>query len=454
MRYFKKTFIWIIVLTSIAGYYYIDLKREKIREKEKVEATRLLPFDPIQVLKIQLKKEESSIVLERWEEGWRITEPVKAPAVNEKVEEFLGYVTQFQNDSDYVMDADPTEERLKEFGLDQPENVVTLSVGRELKSHTIFFGHRAPTKGVAFARLQGDPQVYRVLADAKGQANQDVYYFRDKRVVEYDPVMVDLVEMVGPSGSIRCELPMNGKWEISEPIQARADITKIMEFLMAFKNNEIKEFVEEEPTDLVQYNLQPATRRISFGISGDLKPSIEILLGKRDKKKRGVFALLSGKKNVVLLDDKLLDFIPTEPFTLMNREIFLFEEEEVQKVRILSGRGGREFEKTPDYNWKQTIPEEAVADFNPIMAFLQAMRKVEIKRLLTGNPSLFEMSGLNNPAYKVMVWTKTSKEKEWLSIGNKAKEEGYYAMSGGGPDIFIIAGEVESEIRTFLGEGQ
>jgi hypothetical protein len=353
-----------------------------------------------------------------------------------------------------MMDADPTEERLKEFGLDQPEVVVILSVGKELKAHTIFFGHRAPTKGVAFARLLGDPKVYRVLADAKAQADQDVYYFRDKRVVVYDPVMIDLLEMIGPSGSIRCELTMDGKWKIAEPIQARADIKKIMEFLMAFKNSEIKEFIEEEPTDLVQYDLQPETQKISFRISGDLKPSNEILLGKRDKKKRGVYALLGGKKNVVLLDDKLLDFIPAEPFTIMNKEIFLFEEEEVQKVRIFSGRAGREFEKTPDYNWKQTLPEEAAADFNPIMAFLQEMKKAEIKRLLTGNPSLFETSGLHNPAYKVTIWAKSSEEKEWLAIGNKAKEEGYYAMSGSGPDIFIVAGEVESEIKTFLGEGK
>lgn len=452
MRYFKKTFIWIFILTLLAGYSYIDLKREKIREKKKDEAARLLPFESNQVLKIQIRKAESDIELERWEEGWKLIKPVQAPAVNEEVEKFLRYATDFRNDSDYIMDPSPTEERLKEFGLDKPEVAVTLFVGREMSPHTILFGNRAPTKGVAFARIEGNPKVYRVLADAKAEADQNVYYFRDKKIVKYDIAMIDQLEVSSPSGVIRCELPMDGKWRIVEPVSAKADIPQIMELFTAFKNGEIKEFIEEEPKDLVQYGLQPEAQKISFRISGDAVPSNQILLGARDKKKRGVFARIGTRKNVVLLDDKLLDYIPTEPFAIMNKEIFSFEEEGVQRIVIFSGATQWEFAKKPDFSWEQTAPSAKAVDFNPIMAFLQASRKWRIQKFIPGNPALFKSSGLNSPAYKAAFWMKDAKEEEWMAIGEKAGAEGFYAMSGNGQDIFVIGHEAEQNIKSFLGE--
>lgn len=451
MRYLKRTFIWVIVLTLLGGYYYLDLKREKVLEKKKDEATRLLPFSPNRILKIRLKKPESLIELERWEEGWRLTQPVQAPAVNEEVEKFLRYVTDFRNDSDYVMDSNPTDERLKEFGLDKPEVIVTLFTGKELAAHTILFGHRAPTKGVAFARLQGDPKIYRVLADAKSEADQDAYYFRNKTVVSYDPMMVDRLEVTTPSGSIHCELPIDGKWRIVEPVQARADITKVMELLAFFKNSEIKEFVEEEPEDLVKYKLKPETRKVSFRLSGDSGFSNEILLGKRDKKKRGVYARLKNRKNIVLLDDKILDYIPAEPFAIMNRELFSFEEDSVQSVRVYSGSERWEFEKKPDYSWERTHPTKAAVDFNPVMDFLQKTRQIKIKKFIPGNPALFKTTGLNRFAYKIQISMKGSGE-EWITIGNEAKENGLYAMAGSGRNIFVIDREVVSHIQSFLGE--
>jgi len=452
MRYFKKTFIWVIVLTLLGGYYFIDLKRDRILKKERDEATRLLHFSPLQVLKIQLKKEDRVIVLKRGKKGWSLTSPVKAPAVTKEVEKFLRYVTDSKNDADYIMDPHPTKARLKEFGLDKPDVVVTLFVGRNLTPHTIFFGKRAPSKGVAFAQVKGDPKVYRILTDAKWEADQDVHYFRNKTIVHYDPVMIDQVEISSTGGGvIRCELPMDGKWRITAPIRAKGDITKIMGFLSAFKNGEIKEFVEEDPKDLLKYGLAPERKKIAFRISGESVPSNVILVGKRDKKKRGVYALLNGKKNVVLLKDKLLDYVPDDPFVFMNKELFNFAAEDLSRLKVFAGTDLWEFEKKPDYSWREVHPVEKAVDFNPIMNFLQKAKKFTIRKLVRGNPSLFKTAGLDRPAYKIVVSTKLAKEEQWVAIGNKVAEEGYYAMAGGTPDIFIIGVQAESDIKTFLG---
>ena len=159
MRYFKKTFIWIIILVALAGYSYIDFESTRLKEVEKKEATRLLPFSTNEILSVTIKKEDRVLELERWEEGWKIIAPIKAMADSDTVEKFLGHMTEAKNDSDYVMESDPTPERLVEFGLSKPTLFVTLRAGKELKPHTLVFGDRAPTMGVAFAQLEGKKSI-------------------------------------------------------------------------------------------------------------------------------------------------------------------------------------------------------------------------------------------------------------------------------------------------------
>lgn len=97
-------------------------------------------------------------------------------------------MTDSRNDAEYLMDEDPTPERLAEFGLKDPKVSVTLKAGKELTPYTLVFGDRAPTKGVAFARLAGQKPVYRVLAYARAEADKDSHYFREKKCCTLAPL--------------------------------------------------------------------------------------------------------------------------------------------------------------------------------------------------------------------------------------------------------------------------
>ncbi len=236
MKYFKTTFIWIIVLVAVGGYTLIDSKSTKETEQKKEEASKLLPFRAEQVLAISMKRESGNMELERWDKGWKIISPVQTMANNGAVEKFIKEVTDSRNDAEYVMDRNPTPERLAEFGLATPSIRVTLKVGKDLKEHTILFGNRAPTMGVAYAQLEGQKPVYRVLADARSEADKDVYYFRDKSVLRLNPVMVDQVSIVHPDSSMLFKLGDDGQWRVEKPMQTRADHNKLFEFIGFFAN--------------------------------------------------------------------------------------------------------------------------------------------------------------------------------------------------------------------------
>jgi hypothetical protein len=452
MKYFKKTFLWIIILAALAGYFYLDVETTKKKETKKEEASRLLPFKPSEVLELELKKGDGIIVVQRWEDGWRIEKPIKVKADSKAVEKALSYITQSRNDADYVMDENPTQERLAEFGLINPQLEVTLRIGKTLTPYTLIFGERAPTQGVAFAILKGSPKVYRVLADARAEADQSLYYFRDKTIFRTEPNMVDKVEIVKDNKKVRCELPMEeeGKWEIVSPVKARADMIKIIEIVAKFKNSEIKEFIDEEPKDLKAYGLFPVKTKLSIWLSGDESPTETIFIGERDKKKRGYLAKLEKKDNVFLIEEDMVDLLPDDAEDLRERSVLFFEEGKVNKIEVKYPDREMVVIKTPppDIEWKTLKPREEIFDVNIIKEFFNRIKEFKIKEFISEGHEGLKTYGLDSPAIKLLIWEEGNKSPHELNIGNISSQgDGIYAWTGEQDTIVLLDNKIKGVIK-------
>lgn len=451
MKYFKTTFVWIIVLAGIAGYYFIDFKKTAIETQKKEEATKLLPFPSEQVLSMTISKEGKELVLERWDKGWKIVAPVNAKASNAAVEKFLKNVMDSRNDAEYVMDPNPTKERLEEFGLANPSVKLTLKVGKDLKAHTILFGNRAPTMGIAYAQLEGQIPVYRVLADARAEADKDVYYFRDKSVLRMNPVMIDQVSVVRPDGSILAKLPEDGKWEIVKPVQARADAKRVFDLLGAFANGEIKEFVSEKKENLAEWGLQKPDITLSFWISGDSEP-VRIDIGSRTAEKRGYFCAMSDRDGIFVLDEKAINFIPRKAEDLRNRELFFFEAEKLTKMEFKSREKNVVLVKDPDKEWRKGGIKGDKIDFNALMELLNELKKFEIKDFVSGDIRAMGGYGLDPGEMQVSLWSEDSKIPVTLAIG-KAAPSGYvYAFSSSENMVLALEDKVKRVLQNYFDE--
>ena len=447
-------------MAGLAGYFYLDVETTKKKEAEKEEATRLLPFKPSEILELELKKEDSIILLQRWEDGWRIEKPIKAKADSKSVEKALDYIIQSRNDADYVMDENPTQERLAEFGLANPRLEVTLKVGKTLTPYTLIFGERAPTQGVAFAILKGSPKVYRVLADARAQADQSLYYFRDKTIFKTEPNMIDKLEILKDNKKVRCELPMKeeGKWEIVSPVKARADMIKIIEIVSKFKNSEIKEFIDEEPKDLKIYGLYPVKSKLSIWLSGDESPTETIFIGERDKKKRGYLAKLEVKNNIFLIEEDMVDLLPDDAEDLRERSVLFFEEEKVNKIEVKYPDREMAVIKTPppDIEWKTLKPGESdpetssgqVFDVNIIREFFNRIKEFKVKEFISEGHEGLKTYGLDSPAIKLLIWEEGNKSPHELNIGNiSSKGDGIYAWTGEQDTIVLLDNKIKGVIK-------
>jgi len=450
MRYFKTTFLWIIILAAVGGYTFIDLKSTKIAEQKKEEDTRLLPFTADQVLAISIRKEAGNMDLERWEKGWKIVSPINTMAKNEAVEKFLNEVTASRNDSEYVMDTNPTPERLAEFGLTNPPVRVTLKVGKELKGHTILFGNRAPTMGVAYVQLEGRKPVYRVLADTRSEADKDVYYFRDKSVLKLNPVMVDQVSIGRPGSSMLFKMNDSGHWNIEKPEKARADQKKLFELMGRFANGEVKEFIAEKKENLASYGLDKPATTLMFWLSGDSSPTIKINIGNRSPAKRGYFCSMSDRENIFLIEEKIVDSIPRIVDEMRSREMWLFDNSKLKRLEVRNGGKSVVLVKDAENEWRKGNIKGGKADFNMVNDFLEELKTFDIKEFVSGDLRNLRQYGLDPAQMQVQFWTEDSAVPITLNIG-KTNPAGYvYAFTTSEKSVLALEERIIRVVETYL----
>ncbi|MBF0292457.1 MAG: DUF4340 domain-containing protein [Nitrospinae bacterium] len=451
MRYFKTTFIWIIALAAVVGISYIDFEKTRVEEEKKDRATRLFPFDSKEVLAIVIEKDGAQpLELERWEEGWRVVAPIKSKGASQNVDKFLGYVTDSRNDAEYVMDANPTQERLTEFGLLKPSLRVTLKTGKDLKPYTLIFGDRAPTMGVAFAMLEGRKEVYRVLAAARGEADKDLYYFRDKTVLALKPEMIDQFAVERGGLAFRAKLPDNGKWVIEKPIKAIADHAKAFEYIGAFVNAEVKEFVSDKKENLASYGLEKPAIQALFWQAGDGEPTVRLSIGDRSPEKRGYFCSMSDRDNIFILDEEVINAIPKSANDIRSRELMFFEINNLKRIELRVDNKSLTLLRDKDKEWRKNSVTGEKMDFNAVKETLDELLAFSIKDFVPSAKDMREF-GLENPLAQIMLWEEASAVPIHLSVGKTTPTgNSVYARTGSEPDVLVLDERVVRVLRTIF----
>ena len=83
-------------------------------------------------------------------------------------------------------------------------------------------------------------------------------------------------------------------------------MAKVLEYLYAIKNGEIKAFVDENPADLTPYGLSSPRLQLTIYQEQKEKPYI-LTIGDKDRARRGYFAKVDQAKKVFDVEEGLVD---------------------------------------------------------------------------------------------------------------------------------------------------
>jgi len=304
VNFTKKTLFWFIVLITLSGvFFFFDKKEEEVKQL-KEEQLKLLPTatKDISEFRINYIKENRQIKVAREKDGWQLVQPLSVKGDTKAIEKLLTNVVTSRKDA--VLFEKVEHAKLVELGLGDPE--VEMGLKSASGEVVIVFGERGPTNNVAYAMFKGRPEVYRVHSDLKKEVSQDVYALRDKTILDFDPAKLRRLEIVRKGMSRVVIVQSESKWNMLEPTTGMASMAKVLEYLYAIKNGEIKAFADESPADLAPYGLSSPMLQLTIYQEKKEKPYI-LIIGDKDRAKRGYFAKVNQMEKVFDVEEGLVN---------------------------------------------------------------------------------------------------------------------------------------------------
>jgi Domain of unknown function (DUF4340) len=222
-------------------------------------------------------------------------------------------------------------------------------------------------------------------------------------------------------------------WEISQPIQARADQSAVERIVDDLTDEKIERSFS--PTDsLAKYGLAPPTETITFQEKGGAKHTLA--LGDREFSGTLVYVLVDGSKQLGLLPVSILDESNQPVSQLRDRAVLDLNGGEVTAFSLQNSSGEVSLAKDSSDKWRITKPQALGADSDSADALVNGLTTAKFTQVVSEKPDDLAKYGLAHPAITLDVTVKAGQQFHLL-VGKKIDSD-YYARDTARPMIFRI----------------
>jgi hypothetical protein len=401
-----------------------------------------------EVVGFSIKRPGQTISGERDRRGrWKLTAPVKTPAIPAKVESMLAALSALR----VVKGADGyVADNVKDFapyGLAPPAATVELATTRPGDEKRVLeIGKAVPGHADrVYVRQADQDDVVAVEAKALAELPPDAIALRSKQVVDIEPAVATRIEIASQETTFTMEKGA-ANWELTLPRKERADNSSIQSFLSQLDGLETSEFLK--PNQIRNTGLSPPRLTIKVWEKGSAEPTAQLHVGQHDFLRKAVYAQLPGDHVVLALPVTFADVLPKNSFAFRNRTILSENPAAIQKLVI--SHAGQTVELEPGKSgepnqWRMRRPVDARADAPTVtraLAVLTALRAVEFVTDSAGDGKIF---GLDQPTREIS-WV--SDRAHLLKVGARVPKtstpqtDDRFAVLEGQPLVFVLGADV------------
>ncbi len=252
---------------------------------------------------------------------------------------------------------------------------------------------------------------------------------KGKTLLNFKEDEVQALALTYPQQEIKLAKNSSGKWQIINPLQARADESTIGSILSSLQTSEVKRTVAEKPTaaDLKAFGLDQPAVRVSISLkSGITLPSVSI--GSKTpvgdsayaKRENDPAVLLTSASLPATLERKLSDF--------RDKRIMEIKQDSITQLTVKGVKG--EFtlnKKGPD--WFVDKPRVYRADSSAIEGMLSTISEMSARDFIDESPPNLKKYGLDKPRLQLI-----------LSMGNEGQREIRFGDKSDGKDeVYLVA---------------
>ncbi|MHB8993783.1 MAG: DUF4340 domain-containing protein [Armatimonadota bacterium] len=440
MKRHGRLLIAAVVCFGLLGWV---LTQERGRAPQRGEAFGL---DAKQATALQVKGEAQQLTLQKQDDQWMLTEPVKAWADKDAVERMLKSVAELKpsGSREGLNINDP------KFGLDKPRLTATLTYGGN-KTVSVQLGSQVPGGSEFYAKIDNRNELYFVPASLQTDLLQQPEMLRDKAVAHFDKADVTSVTLQYPEQVIVLEkrgTSEEPQWMLTKPYEAKADEWSAQQVAEKLSSLKADGFASE-----------PAPAGANYGFD---KPALKATVTTRDKKQyvitlgaktdapasppapggqppstEAVYAQLEGRPEVLLLPASLLTDLKKNDMDLRDKRIVDLKKENVQELKVQRKEGlSFTVRRLPD-GWQLVAPEAGRAKATKVDDLLWDLTELEAQEFL-GQQQDLKAYGLALPDTIVTATPTGSKNPVKLYIGYKKAEGLYYAKTDS-DQVYVIS---------------
>ena len=222
-------------------------------------------------------------------------------------------------------------------------------------------------------------------------------------------------------------------WQIVEPKPADADSTAMSTLASQLASVEVQRVVDENPSDLKQYGLNPPRIEVGYRLKGE-KEFRRLYVGDKTPTGGDLFAKTPDKSRVFLIASYFDSTLNKTPFDLRDKTVLKFEREKADGLILAKGSNEMQFSRMGT-DWRITKPIMARGDYAALEGLVTRLSSSQLDKIVTEDPKDLKEYGLDKPVETATVLAGSSRAT--LMFG-KTTEGGMFAKDAARPIIFVL----------------
>ncbi len=361
-------------------------------------------------------------------EGWRIQQPVAAPADTKEVERFVERLYRFRIEN-FVAD---NVSDFSVYGLQG--DTMQISVGHgDGASRMLIIGGDVPGKpGMVYARRADDTSVCSVSAGIRDLLNIPGEQFRDASVLSVPPGSISSISITRGEDQLTMEYDGASAWNITSPVVWPAELRAVDTLVTLWVNAVITEFDVEAPEGEPEWIFE--FRSAEYGSANRLE--VFSAKGRRD----GLLVRRDGEPTVFRINLPMVPDSLSDPLNYKDREIWMLNPDQVNRVELHKAPGGRQVvERLDDNSFTPMQTNGNVRlDKEALARLLRSLKQVSTSGYITYNPRDLDIYGLAYPAAELHVGLSGTNQLGRVLLVGRETAEGFYSMVKGRDVIFFL----------------
>jgi hypothetical protein len=242
----------------------------------------------------------------------------------------------------------------------------------------------------------------------------------NKKLFVFDKETVNEVSLTYPDRSLILKKDVDGQWQITQPLQVKADAATVDNLINAIADAEVKRTLDDPQQDLSLYGLNAPVVKLQIVLKdGKTLPLLSI--GKDTPVGFSVYVQKENDAKILLAPQSFRIGMQKDTKDLRDRTIVDFNTEEVKQIEIRGQDKDIVLSKT-DAGWTLEKPLGVNADDTEVRTFLSSLRAVRAQDFLEQPGQELKDFGLVPPQLLVSLALGDGKVRETVLIGGEKSE--------------------------------